>query len=70
MYKTIKQTTSTPLTRVDCYREYDTRKPADFTFWVPTVSLDECGWVSGAVIRARIKHHTGVHQGEFTFQPG
>ena len=53
MYKTIKQTTSTPLTRVDCYREYDTRGQADFTFWVPTASLDECGWVSGAVIRAR-----------------
>ena len=70
MYKTIKQTTSTPLTRVDCYLEYDTRGQADFTFWVPTASLDESGYVSGNIIRARIKHHTGQNQGYFAFQPG
>lgn len=70
MYKTIKQTTSTPLTRVDCYEGYDTRAQADFTFWVPTASLDELGWVPGNIIRARIKHATGHNQGPFAFQPG
>jgi hypothetical protein len=70
MYKTIRQTTSVPLVRVDCYKEYDTRQQADFTFWVPTASLDELGWVPGPIIRARIKHHTGENQGHFAFQPG
>lgn len=70
MFKTIKQTTQPELTRVDCYLGYDTRAQADFTFWVPTASLDELGWVPGNLLRARIKHHTGINQGHFTFQPG
>lgn len=53
------------LTRVHCFS--NDSKLAYFTFWVPTSSLDEHGWVPANIIRARVKHGTGQVLGQFSY---
>lgn len=68
MFKTIRVKVDSQLTRVNCFKEYfsETGQP-DFTFWVPTSSLDEFGMVPGSVIRTRIKHALKVNQGHYSY---
>lgn len=66
MFKRISVKTDPELSRVDCYNSLMVGQP-NFTFWVPTTSLDEYGNVPGSIIRARIKHALGFNQGPFMY---
>jgi hypothetical protein len=68
MFKHISVKNHGLLTRVNCFKEYfSTTGQPDFTFWVPTSSLDEYGMVPGNTIRSRIKHALKVNQGHFSY---
>jgi hypothetical protein len=68
MFKNISVKVQGVLTRVNCFKEYfSPNGQADFTFWVPTASLDEFGMVPGSVIRARISHALKVNQGHYSY---
>lgn len=67
MFKRISVKVDPQLTRVSCFKEHFGGQP-EFTFWVPTSSLDEHGMVPGTIVRARIKHALGINQGHFTYQ--
>ena len=68
MFKYISVKVESQLTRVNCFKEYfSPTGQTDFTFWVPTSSLDEFGMVPGNIIRARIKHALKVNQGHYSY---
>lgn len=66
MFKNISVKVQGVLTRVNCFKDYSAGQ-ADFTFWVPTASLDEFGMVPGSIIRSRIRHALKVNQGHFSY---
>lgn len=68
MFKKISVKVDSQLTRINCFKDYFPKtEQADFTFWVPTSSLDELGHVPGEIIRARIKHALKVNQGHYSY---
>jgi len=67
MFKRISVKVDPQLTRVNCFKDYFGSNIPDFTFWVPTASLDEFGHVPGDVIRTRIKHAFGTNQGSYSY---
>jgi hypothetical protein len=67
MFKHISVKVDPQLTRVNCFKNYFGSNIPEFTFWIPTSSLDEHGHVPSDVIRARIKHAFGANQGHFTY---
>lgn len=67
MFKRISVKVDPQLTRVNCFKDYFGSSIPEFTFWVPTASLDEHGHVPGDLIRTRIKHAFGINQGHFSY---